>query len=247
MAPGGAHGRESLTIHIASAGSEWLTELALLSAERNSAVPLDFVIGGSIGSEPELLAGLVRRRNVRIEVAPGRSHAEWLDHWVREAHAKYAVFLDSDVFFRRRCWVSPLVAELDSGAALVSCHLSERREGEVEPVRGAVTTAMPRPAPWVMAIDVAHVRETGASFAYANTVQDGEILAWDIGGKVLEALSERGLVARSLPDSYGRYYTHIGGMSWRAAPTAWNEKRRWLRLQHARIRLMYERVAARSR
>jgi hypothetical protein len=245
MASRGAQTRESLTVHIASAGREWLTELAVLSAVRHSSVPLNFVIGGSVGSEPQLLAGLVRRGNVRIEVAPGRGHAEWLDHWVEETHAKYAVFLDSDVFFRRTCWASPIVKELESGAALVSCHLAERVEGVIEPVRGAVTTAMPRPSPWVMAVDVAHVRETGASFAYTNTVQEGEILAWDVGGKVLEALTRKGLVARSLPDSYGRFYTHIAGMSWRAAPTARIETRRWLRLEEARIRVVYERLAAR--
>jgi hypothetical protein len=247
MAPSGARARESLTVHIASAGREWLTELAVLSAVRHSAVPLDFVIGGSIGSEPKLLAGLMRRGNVRVEVAPGRVHAEWLDHWVRETHAKYAVFLDSDVFFRRTCWASPIVKELESGAALVSCDLWERKEGVIEPVRGAVTTAMPRPSPWVMAVDVARVRETGASFAYTNTVQEGEILAWDVGGKLLEALTRMGLVARSLPDSYGRYYTHIGGMSWRSAPTARIETKRWLRLHEARIRVLYERLLAARR
>jgi len=236
---------ESLTVHIASAGREWLTELAVLSAAHHSTVPLNFVIGGSIGTEPNLLAELLRSGNVRIEVAAGRAHSDWLDHWVRETRAKYAVFLDSDVFFRRTCWVSPIVKELEAGATLVSCHLRGREEGVIEPVRGAVTTAMPRPSPWVMAVDVAHVRETGASFAYMNTVQDGEILAWDVGGKVLEALNRKGLVTRSLPDSYGRYYTHIGGMSWRSAPAAGIEPKRWLRLHEARIRVLYERLAAR--
>ncbi len=237
-----ARSEDRVTVYIASAGQESLTELAVLSAVRHSSVPLDFVIGGSSGSEPELLRRLVQRGNVRIEVARGRSHAEWLDAWVRASRSKYAIFVDSDVFFRRSCWVSPLLEELTAGTALVTCHLLGREEAVVEPVRGVVTTAMPRPAPWVMAIDVPRVREVGVSFAYMDTVQDGQILAWDIGGRMLEALTASGLVARSLPDSYHRHYTHIGGMSWRARPNARSETLRWLHLHEAQIRLLRERL-----
>lgn len=240
-----ARGPEQLIVYVPSAGRQWLTELAVLSAVRHSSVPLQFLVGGSQGSERERLGRLERAADVRIEIGRGRSHGEWLDHWIRSSTARHAVFLDSDVFFRRTCWVSPILAQLDAGATLVSCRIWERTTRVIEPVRGAITTSMPRPAPWLMAVDVPRLRATGASFAYTNAFIGGELVAWDVGGKVLEALRSEDLVARELPPSYGRHYRHVGGMSSRAAPKARIETRRWLRLQHARLRFLQERVTRR--
>jgi hypothetical protein len=138
------------------------------SAASHASGPLEFVIGGSVGNEQLRLGRLTARLPVEFEVVPGRSHSEWLDHWVATSPRRYAVFLDSDVFIRRHGWDRPLVAELAAGAALVTSQVFERVEGYVEPIRGVVTTMMRRPAPWLMAVDVTQIRETGASFAYRN-------------------------------------------------------------------------------
>jgi hypothetical protein len=235
-----------MTVHIASAGNEWLAELAVLSAVRHSSVPLDFVIGDSDGSQVDRLRRLERTVPVRVEVAPGRKHAEWIDHWIERSHSRFAFFLDSDVFIRRGCWVTPLLAELEGGAAIVSCEISEQ-EVIAEPVRGAIATMLRRPAPWVMAVDVEKVRATHTSFLFRNAYLADEILAWDVGGRVLEELVEAGEPVTALPDAYRRYYRHIGGMSWRGAPKARIEARRWAMLWEARARSIGERALARAR
>jgi hypothetical protein len=143
---------------------------------------------------------------------------------------------------RRRCWVSPLVKALDRGAALVSCGIRQREEGIIEPVRGLVTTAMPRPLPWLMAVNVPAAESTGRSFAYDNEAVGGEILAYDVGGRMLEGLRLMGYKVESVPLSYTRYYTHIAGMSWRRHPTAKAEPRRWIRARSARVRFVIERI-----
>lgn len=228
-------------VYIAAAGNEWLTELAVRTARRRSSLPVDVTVGGSVGNESVTLGHL----GARIQVSPGLRHGHWLDRWTAEAAAPYAVFLDSDVFFTHSCWLTPLIAALDAGAGLVSCDIFSRTEGVIEPVAGDLTTAMPRPAPWVMGINVGAVRETGESFEFNHrTLPSGERLAWDVGGKVIETLAGNGWPVVSLPPGYARCFTHVGAMSWRPLRPARIETRRWAKVQRARLHYRYERLRA---
>jgi hypothetical protein len=94
-----------------------------------------------------------------------------------------------------------------------------------------------------MAIEVPAIRSLGASFAYTNYERDGTIYAYDIGGKLLEQARAIGLTEATPPPGYDRCFTHIGGMTWRAAPTLRSEQRRWIRQQRARLELARLRLA----
>jgi hypothetical protein len=190
-------------------------------------------VGDSVGDLSERLDHL----GAEIEMARGRSHAEWLDHWVESCKERYAIFIDSDVFFHRQCWVTPLMARLQAGSSLVSVLITDLQPGSIEPVRGAVTTAMPRAVPWLLAADVNVLRELRTSFGYINREVDGTTYAYDIGALIFERLVESGCEVAEAPGDYSRFFTHVGGMSWRPEPSAREEQKRWFRRQRARFSL----------
>src|SRR5215213_1405556 len=74
-----------VTIAIASINTRPFTELAIRSAVRRAGYPAKVVVGdgGSTDGTLEMLDRLSSRLIDEVEIEPnGRSHGEWLDHWV---------------------------------------------------------------------------------------------------------------------------------------------------------------------
>ena len=80
---------------------------------------------------------------------------------------------------------------------------------------------MGRPAPWLLMLDLAVLRDrVDVSFRYVE-VEDEEAaggkIAHDVGGAYFVALKDAGLDWVQLPDAYRKKFRHFGGLSWRSA------------------------------
>lgn len=234
----------TVRVHIASYNTAGSTELTIRSARRLAGYPFDLVVGdsGSTDGSAEILAGLERSGLIRLQRSDGRrQHWEWLDGWLAECEADYAVFLDSDVELLRRGWLRELVAAaLREGAVLVGAEALPEGADFVEPVGGKRVRLASRPSPWVLLADPARLRPVGASFAFASeettTVPEG-LIAYDVGAALARAAEAAGLRCVTMPTAYRRSYRHYGGLSWLEAPGSRGRKKaRDLRAIERRVR-----------
>ncbi len=237
---------------VASLDTAAATELCVRTALAYAGRPFRLVVGDS-GSTDGTLSRLRRfeqRGWLTLEVAPdGRRHAEWLNHWVANCASRYLVFVDSDMEFLRRGWLTDIVeCARATGAAMVTSRLQDlgdlgHRTKDGSPLRWAK-----RPTPWLMLVDTEQLRGLDdAGFGYRQ-VDDPERLggriAYDTGAYTYAALEARGLTCVAMPDGWDACYHHFGGMTWirrrRAAPArrvrqALKRRHIWLRLQRARL------------
>jgi glycosyltransferase involved in cell wall biosynthesis len=210
----------SVQVCVASLNTSAATELCIRSMREFADHPFALVVGdsGSTDGSLEMLRLFEARGWLSLEVAPeGRGHGEWLDLWHASCTSRLAVFVDSDVEFRRAGWLSRLVAAWSgSGAALVCSEFLAGLTRFVEPVGSETVRAAPRPAPWLLMVDVEQTRSIGASFTFdkewAQTFP--ERLVYDVGARVYQAVRANGFETVEMPRSYGRLYHHYGGLSW---------------------------------
>jgi hypothetical protein len=185
----------------------------------------DLVVGdgGSRDGSLEMLHRFEQRGWLTLDVAPGgRKHFEWLDIWVAECPARFAVFVDSDVEFLGPNWLGELVdAARADDVALVCAQMLSTAPNFTHPVTGATRTVMGRPAPWLLLLDLEALRgRIDVSFRYVE-VEDpqaaGGRIAHDVGGAYFVALKAAGFDWVQLPDAYRKKFRHFGGLSWRSA------------------------------
>jgi hypothetical protein len=183
--------------------------------------PFQLVVGdsGSSDGSLELLQNFAGRGWLELEIAElQRSHAEWLDHWLASCQTRVAVFVDSDVEILRRGWLSVLVGVLErQNAALAAAEFLRECRDFVEPVGHKRVRLAARPAPWLLAVDVAQVRPLGVSFAFQSEEQPDlpeGLVAYDVGGMLFRAIKSSGLRCARAPVTYRRVYRHYGGLSW---------------------------------
>ncbi len=166
-----------------------------------------------------MLTGFEQRRWLTLQLATNRrQHAEWLDLWLRQCQADYAVFVDSDVEFRQDDWLRDLTALAQrSGAALVGAEMIPEFPFYVEPVGLKTVRLAARPAPWLLLLDVAQVAQIQVGFSFraeeTDRVPEG-LVAYDVGGYFFRQLQTRALRWEIMPDQYRRKYRHYGGLSW---------------------------------
>jgi hypothetical protein len=135
-----------------------------------------------------------------------------------ECPVQYAVFVDSDMRFRRDGWLRDLVdAAVTSKAALVTSRI-QRAAGATVGADGSRTTWLDRPTPWLMLVDVTQVRgvvQTGFGYQTHPDPDDPSAkLMYDTGASFLEDLIASGLAYREMGDEWSRCYQHFGGMTW---------------------------------
>jgi hypothetical protein len=211
---------DSVRVHIASYNTASATELAIRSAIRLAGRPFSLTVGDAASTDgsPEMLGALARRRLIECQMAQERViHSEWLDRWLRDCDAEYAVFADSDVEFRRPGWLAGLVdAARHDGADLVYAETLPGATTFIIPRSGKVVSLAPRPAPWLFLVRAARAREVGESFAEKTIPSaDGALpLTYDVGGLFFRAAVAHGLSWRVMPRAYRRSYRHYGGLSW---------------------------------
>jgi len=209
-----------VTVHVASYNTLVATELCIRSLRARAGYPLHLVVGdsGSRDGSVEMLRRLEAKGWLSLDVAPAqRQHAEWLDLWLATCPTDYAVFVDSDVEFRRRGWLARLVDQAKAeGAALVAAEMVPETANYVEPVGGKTVRLAARPSPWLIAVDVRQVRPLAVSFAFRAepaAVPEG-LIAYDVGGILFRSVAELGLRHRVMPPDYQRWFRHYGGLSW---------------------------------
>ncbi|MGZ6977355.1 MAG: glycosyltransferase [Acidimicrobiia bacterium] len=214
-----------VVVHVASLNTAAATELCVRSMRHYAGHEFDLVVGdgGSTDGSLETLRDFEQRGWLTLEVAPGgRKHFEWLDQWVAECPARYAVFVDSDVEFLGPNWLQEMLdTARDRDAALVCAQMLSTAPHFRHPVTGAVRTVMGRPAPWLLMLDLAALRgRVDVSFRYVEVEDEegaGGKIAHDVGGAYFVALKDAGLDWVQLPDAYRKKFRHFGGLSWRSA------------------------------
>lgn len=211
----------TVTVHVASANTRRVTELCIRSLRRFAGYPFELVVGecGSIDGSIDMLRRFEAAGWLTLDVSRGWPlHHDWIDKWVRSCSARYAVFVDSDVEFRGQKWLSNLVSTAqDTHAALVTAEFGEEVEGFVHPISGQVMRLAPRPALWLMLLDLEQVRDIETSFASIieerRDLPEGAI-SYDTGALFFAEMQRRGLKHAVLPRSLVRA-RHFGGLSWK--------------------------------
>ncbi|HLI74895.1 MAG TPA: glycosyltransferase [Acidimicrobiales bacterium] len=213
---------DSVRVHVASANTKPVTELCVRSIHRTAGHPFGLVVG-DVGSGDGSLPMLRRLETdgwLRLEVAPSwRQHHEWLDRWVAQCPARYAVFVDSDVCFVTEGWLSELVAAARStNAALVCAQLHQEETGFVHPGSGEVMRLAARPCAHLLLVDTAQVAGIDASFAPvvvpSSDVPEGYV-SYDVAALFFGELDRAGLGWIEMPAGFSATFRHFGGMSWR--------------------------------
>jgi hypothetical protein len=249
--------------HLASLDTSAATELCLRTLRGRAGVDeLAITVGdcGSTDGSLDMLDEFVLAGVIRLEVAAdGRRHAEWLDHWYASCDARWCLFSDSDVEYRRDGWLRDMLdAGERAGAAVVATRIQARDGVPYEhPVTGARRTLAARPEPWLLLLDVDVLRPVvSTSFAYRDEEQpDGTKIAYDVGAAFYRDVVAAGLTVVEMPAPFAQAYRHYGGLSWqRGSGLPWHRvlkqsaKRAWVRaqLELARRRYPLPRTAARS-
>lgn len=212
-------------VYVASLNTKAATELCLRSMRHYAGHDFDLMVGdgGSTDGSLDLLRGFESRGWLTLDVAPGgRKHWEWIDQWIVECPARFAVFVDSDVEFLQPGWLQKMVAAaVADDAALVCGQMLGTAPHFRHPVTGTTRTVMGRPAPWLLLLDVAALRgRVDVSFRYVeedDANAEGGRIAHDVGGAYFVALQAAGLGSVTLPDAYRKKFRHFGGLSWRSA------------------------------
>lgn len=229
MSPSSAQGTDvtkhrcggDVTIHMASAGTADCTELAIRTAVTRAGMPHRLVVGdgGSRDGSVEMLTSFRDRGWLELQaLQEPREHSRWLDHWLATCPTRWAVFVDSDIEFRRDGWLREMVEAAEHGNhALVCGEMLSAGPHTIEPVSHAEVYLAPRPAPWLLLVDCAKIRALGMSFGFVSETSNDRpegIIAYDTGAKLFACLEDVGLSWTAMPRSFTRGYTHFGNMSW---------------------------------
>jgi hypothetical protein len=213
----------SVAVYVASFQTCAATELCVRSIHEYAGLPLALTVGdsGSTDGSLEMLQGLRSRGWLELEVAVGgRQHADWIDDWLSRSAADFAVFVDSDVEFRRHGWLAEMAATgLRQRAALVYADFVDEQPDFVEPVGATTVRLAGRPGPWLLLVDVSLAARVGSSFRFhaehTDAVPEG-VIAYDVGARFFLDARRAGLACAGMPRSFTRAFHHFGGLSWNA-------------------------------
>jgi hypothetical protein len=239
--------------HVASWNTASATELCVRTMQATAGRPFELVVGdgGSQDGSVEMLEQLERAGRLELQRAVGgRRHAEWLNLWLAECPAPYAVFVDSDIVFRRKNWLRDMVdAARANDATLVAAEIVQTTQPTVDK-HGTPIRWMPRPTPWMLLVDVEKARKLGVGFGFRSRNDDdgsGRRVMYDTGAALLEAVAEKEHGFVVMPPEWSRCYHHFGGLSWWATRDL--ELHRKLKLQTKRsiVRLWLEKARWRDR
>lgn len=227
--------KPTVAVHVASANTVRATELCIRTIRAFAGYPHSLKVGdcGSTDGSLPMLRRLEAAGWLTLDVAPGgRHHAEWLDHWLATCTSDFAVFVDSDVEFRRAAWLGELISTALRGrAALVAAEMLPQFSNFSVPVASTVEAEKlfvewfkgrsivrlaPRPAPWLFLLDVRQASRLGTGFGFYSELADipEEVLAFDVGGALFRQLERRGLPVAIMSPHFADAYHHYGGLSW---------------------------------
>jgi hypothetical protein len=231
----------SVAVYVAALQTCAATELCVRSIHEYAGFPLALTVGdsGSTDGSLEMLEGLRSRGWLELEAAGGgRQHAEWIDDWLARSAADFAVFVDSDVEFRRQGWLAEMVATgLTRRAALVYADFVDEQPDFVEPVGATTVRLAARPGPWLLLVDVPLAARVGSSFRFhaeeTDAVPEG-VIAYDVGARFFLDVRRAGLACVGMPRSFTRAFHHYGGLSW--TPEHGRKRRRDARTIERRLR-----------
>lgn len=212
-----------VTVYIASADTAVSTELAVRTVIARAGMMHGLVVGdsGSTDGSVEMLQRLRARGWLQLDlVRERRHHFEWLDLWLATCPTQWAVFVDSDVEFRRNGWLRELLDVGRQGYALVCGEMLAAVPHSIEPVGHREVYLAPRPAPWLLLIDCHRVRGLGVSFGFVAEPSDERpegLIAYDTGAKLFASMLAVSMPWIQMPPSYQKVYAHYGNMSWGGA------------------------------
>jgi glycosyltransferase involved in cell wall biosynthesis len=207
-------------VHVTNFNTATSAELCIRSMRELADYPFELVVGdsGSVDGSLEMLAELHDRGWLRELQTDCTGHAQWLDRWLRTDDAQLAVFVDSDVEFRRRGWLRQMIETATSSSAALCCaEMVPEIAGFMEPVSGRAVRLAARPSSWLFMVDPAAVRNVPTSFAFCaeetDAVPEG-IIAFDVGACFYRDVTRMGLRTVVMPRRFCGSFHHYGGLSW---------------------------------
>jgi Glycosyl transferase family 2 len=211
------HHQPTVRVYVPSLDTANATELCIRSMRHYADYPFEVTVGesGSTDTSLAMLEEFKRRGWLTLEVAAGRMHHEWKDHWLRTCPENFALFLHSDVEFRGP-WLNKLVEVATAEtAALVCGEMVPEAAHYVEPLRGRVIRLAERPPCWYTLLDVSQTATLPASFEF-HAEESGEVpegvIGYDTGGWFFQMLKDHGLRWTVMPRGYRRNYHHYSGL-----------------------------------
>ena len=225
-------------IYIASYNTKAATELAIRSLYRFAGHPFLLTVGDSASKDGsiEMLRRLESAGRLQLLTsASPRSHAEWLDIFIRDCEQEYAMFLDSDIeLVQPNCVSDAMEFAKMSGAAIVGAE-SEPAGRTVTNDGRSVWSPGRKASIWFTLVDVPRVRGLGLSYTpwidFSSTVDDVPV-HYDVGARIEAAVLASGYSIDILPAPFKSRYIHFRGLSWRREPGI-----RLLRYYARRVRL----------
>ncbi len=210
--------RHPVAAHVASFNTRLATELCIRSMRETAAHPLEVHVGdcGSTDGSLDMLRSFEQRGWVHLEVAAsGRSHADWLDRWLAGSDARYTLFADSDMRFRREGWLASMVETAESTGAMAVCGELVPEVANYVAHDGDRMRLAPRFSPWLVLLDTVRTRELGVSFAFEWSrrpdLPEGA-LSFDVGARLYEAMPPGACV--EIHARHRDSWRHAGGLSW---------------------------------
>jgi Glycosyl transferase family 2 len=216
-----AHAGPGVAVYVASLNTAHATELCIRTMREYASYPFRLTVGdsGSTDGTLEMLSDFRERGWLDHESQPGWHHWQWLEHWRHQRNEPYAVFVDSDVQFRRRGWLRQLVeCAVLSRSAVVAATIEQEVHGFThETLHKPIVRLARRPSAHLLLIETARMPPVVNLFAgrtlEAPALPEG-FIHYDVGGWLLEELEQRRVPWSVMPWLYRFSYRHYGGLSW---------------------------------
>lgn len=146
-------------------------------------------------------------------------HSYWVNWAFRSAKSKYVFFVDSDILFLGKDWLSDMIArfESDPKIGILSGEPKPMFLNYVEPVSGETVDNGEAPCTWLFAIRTELREQIPTLFDFVKVgtnPETGNTLIYDTGGLFLRDMLAKGYLHEIMPVWYQNKWYHFGSLSW---------------------------------
>jgi glycosyltransferase involved in cell wall biosynthesis len=246
--------RAEVRVFVSNYNTVASVELCIRSMRRTADYPFQLSVGdsGSTDGSAELLRSLSRRGWLSLVEEKSRTTNDWIDYFLSVCEERFAVFVHSDMEFRRPGWLRQMVdVALERDPVMVYSEILPESSNYVEPfidtpqlaeltrpVTGNVVHGLERPACWCFLANVEKARAVPQNFQDLRIESDefpeGRV-TYGTGGAFFAELKAQELPWELMPESFLEHYHHYGSMTWiwHASGLGWRlrlakQRDRWL-------------------
>jgi glycosyltransferase involved in cell wall biosynthesis len=210
-----------VTLVVVNHNTQATTELALREIRRRTRYPayqIWVIDNASTDGSADALPALAREIGATlIASTEPHPHSYWLDHAMAHVDSPYWVAVDSDTLVIRPDWLWRMVRAMEQDQSLFLLN-AEAVPPEIvqDPIEGRWLEGGERVSSWLFMVRTALRERLGESFAFARrgvNPATGREQVFDTGGRLLQAMRQRGIRYGAMPPAFRLSYYHIGAMS----------------------------------